>query len=319
MSMLNNKREMIIVASGDLEIEIESIVNVPIEYVYKAHTSAELIPKWWGPAKYETTVEEMDVTPGGKWRYVQKDKDGNVHVFFGEFLDIQPFEKIVWTFRYEPYPDVAEETINFIKLNENQTKIKIRSVFPSKESRDGKLQSGMETGYSESLDRLEKINFNYFNPQKIKFCLWFDNQAEEAVKFYISLFKNSQILSFQKYGPNQPGPEGTVMAISFTLEGEEMMALNGGPIFKFTPAISMYITCDDQNEVDYLWNALTDGGKEDQCGWLVDKYGVSWQIVPKRFNFLIQNGSEEQKQKVMQELFKMKKIDVFKLEQAFNS
>ena len=159
MSQLKQNRKMLILTNSDLDIEIESIINVPIENVFRAHIDPRLIPKWWGPAKYETTVEEMDVRPGGKWRYVQKDQDGKIHVFFGEFLDIQPLKKIVWTFRYEPYPEASEETIEFIKLNKNQTKIHIRSIFPSKESRDGMLHSGMESGYQESLNRLEKLIF----------------------------------------------------------------------------------------------------------------------------------------------------------------
>lgn len=155
----NQKREMTLIISGELEVSLESIVNVPLEFVYKAHSDPLLIPKWWGPAKYETTVEAMDFRVGGKWKFVQNDSEGHKHVFFGEYREIVPLKKITWTFRYEPYPDVSVETVEFIKVNEKQTQLRTRSTYPSKETRDAVLQSGMESGYRESLDRLEKIDF----------------------------------------------------------------------------------------------------------------------------------------------------------------
>ena len=159
MSQLNHERKITIIARGDLEINMESIVNVPRKFVYQAHVDPTLIPKWWGPQKYVTTVVEMDVRPGGKWRYIQRDNKGNKHVFFGEYKEIGPLEKITWTFCYEPYPDISIETVEFIELNEKQTKIIGRSIYPSKEVRDAVLQSGMESGYKESIIRLEKIDF----------------------------------------------------------------------------------------------------------------------------------------------------------------
>ena len=167
MKKQETKREMLVLTQGDLDVTLESKVNVPLEFVYKAHSDPLLIPKWWGPAKYETTVEEMDFRPGGKWRYVQRDSSGKTHVFFGEYREIEPLKKITWTFRYEPYPDVSVETVEFIALNKDQTKIQTRSTYPSKETRDAVLKSGMESGYRESLDRLEKINFMEINHKKI--------------------------------------------------------------------------------------------------------------------------------------------------------
>lgn len=161
MSQANqSNRELIIVSTSDVDIQLESIVNVPLKFVFQAHTDPKLIPYWWGPAKYTTTVEEMDVRPGGKWRYIQQDTKGNRHVFFGEYKEIVPLKKITWTFRYEPYPDISVETVEFFEINEKQTKIRVRSTYPSKEVRDAVLQSGMESGYKESLDRLEKIDFS---------------------------------------------------------------------------------------------------------------------------------------------------------------
>jgi predicted 3-demethylubiquinone-9 3-methyltransferase (glyoxalase superfamily) len=146
--------------------------------------------------------------------------------------------------------------------------------------------------------------------QKINPFLWFDNQAEEAAKFYVSIFKNSKVLH------TMPGPNGTVMGVSFQLDGQEFKALNGGPQFKFTPAISLFVNCETQAEVDELWEKLTaGGGKPGRCGWLTDKYGLSWQIVPTALGELLQAGKGGQ---VMNALMQMDKLDVAKLKQAAN-
>ena len=116
--------------------------------------------------------------------------------------------------------------------------------------------------------------------QKIVPFLWFDGNAEEAMNFYVSVFKNSKVLSVTRYGEAGPGPKGTVMSCTFQLEGQDFYALNGGPQFKFTPAISLFVNCETQQEIDALWKTLSAGGREDQCGWLQDKYGLSWQIIP---------------------------------------
>jgi predicted 3-demethylubiquinone-9 3-methyltransferase (glyoxalase superfamily) len=146
--------------------------------------------------------------------------------------------------------------------------------------------------------------------QKINPFLWFDNQAEEAANFYVSIFKNSKVLH------TMPGPNGTVMGVSFQLDGQEFKALNGGPQFKFTPAISLFVNCEAQAEVDELWEKLTaGGGKPGRCGWLTDKYGLSWQIVPTALGELLQAGKGGQ---VMNALMQMDKLDVAKLKQAAN-
>lgn len=153
--------------------------------------------------------------------------------------------------------------------------------------------------------------------QKITPFLWFDNQAEEAANFYTSIFKNSKIGHTARYsgeGAKASGqPEGTVMTIAFTLDGQNFTAINGGPVFKFTEAISFVINCDGQEEVDYFWNKLTEGGQESQCGWLKDKFGLSWQVIPKQLGELMSgpNGG-----KAMHAMLQMKKIDISKLEEA---
>ena len=151
---------------------------------------------------------------------------------------------------------------------------------------------------------------------KITPFLWFDNQAEEAANFYVSIFKNSKITHIARYPENSPGPHGQVMTVSFVLDGLEFTALNGGPLFKFTEAISLMVTCETQAEVDDLWQKLTAGGAEVQCGWLKDKYGLSWQIVPRALMKLLGDPDRERSSRAMQAMLKMKKIDIAKLEEA---
>jgi len=152
--------------------------------------------------------------------------------------------------------------------------------------------------------------------QKITPFLWFDNNAEEAVNFYVSIFKDSKILSAARYGDAGPGPKGTLMTANFLLDGQEFVALNGGPHFKFTEAISFVVNCDTQAEVDDFWEKLSAGGSEGQCGWLKDKYGLSWQIVPTALPELLQSKDAGKAQRVMQAMLQMKKIDINKLKQA---
>ena len=153
--------------------------------------------------------------------------------------------------------------------------------------------------------------------QKITPCLWFDTQAEEAANFYTSIFKNSQIIEVQRYGEAGPGPAGSAMVVEFEIEGQRYQALNGGPEFHFTEAISLSIDCADQAEVDYLWERLTDGGEESMCGWLKDRYGLSWQVVPRDLPKLLSDPDPEKSGRVMQAMLKMKKINVHALREAY--
>ena len=152
--------------------------------------------------------------------------------------------------------------------------------------------------------------------QKITPFLWFDDQAEEAMNFYCSIFKNSKIGSLTRYGEAGPGAQGTVMSATFQIEGQEFMALNGGPLFAFTEAISFYVNCETQAEVDELWEKLTEGGEEVQCGWLKDKYGLSWQIVPAGLIELLYSQEAEKSRRAMEAMLQMKKLDIEKIRLA---
>jgi len=153
--------------------------------------------------------------------------------------------------------------------------------------------------------------------QRITPFLWFENQAEEAANLYCSIFKNSKIDRISRYGEVGPGPKGQVMIVTFEIEGQKFTALNGGPRFKFDEAISFVVNCETQAEIDYYWEKLTaDGGAESMCGWLKDKYGLSWQIVPASIGELM-SGHPEQSNRVMQAILQMKKLDLPTLEKAY--
>ena len=155
--------------------------------------------------------------------------------------------------------------------------------------------------------------------QKITTYLWFDDNAEEAMSFYVSIFKNSKVLDVARYGDAGPGPKGTVMCGTFQLEGQQFMALNGGPHFKFTEAISLFVNCETQDEVDDLWKKLTaGGGAPSQCGWLKDKFGLSWQIVPSVLLEMMADKHAERAKRVMEAMLQMSKIDIKKLKQAYD-
>lgn len=154
--------------------------------------------------------------------------------------------------------------------------------------------------------------------QKITPFLWFKDNAEEAINFYTSIFKNSKVHHVSRYPDAGPGSPGAFMTGTIELEGQEFMVLNGGPAYSFTPAISFFVDCKSQDEVDYYWNRLLEGGKPDQCGWLTDKFGLSWQIVPTRLGVLLNDPDPVKANRVMQAMLKMVKLDVAELERAYN-
>ena len=153
--------------------------------------------------------------------------------------------------------------------------------------------------------------------QKIVPFLWFDGKAEEAMNFYVSVFKRSKIVRVSRYGDAGPGPKGSVMSCTFQLEGQDFYALNGGPQFKFTPAISLFVNCETQQEVDELWEKLSAGGRADQCGWLQDKYGLSWQIIPTALGRMLNDNDAKKANAAMRAMLQMKKIDIQGLQQAY--
>ncbi|MGV3618895.1 MAG: VOC family protein [Fimbriimonas sp.] len=155
--------------------------------------------------------------------------------------------------------------------------------------------------------------------QKITPFLWFDNDAEEAVNLYVSIFKDAKITEISRYPEGGPAPAGQAMVVAFELFGQQFQALNAGPMFKFTEAVSFVVNCETQDEVDYYWNALTkDGGEGSMCGWVKDKYGLSWQVTPTALGRLYSTGTPEQSQRVMAAMMEMRKLDIGALQRAYN-
>lgn len=154
--------------------------------------------------------------------------------------------------------------------------------------------------------------------QKITPFLWFDGKAEEAANFYVSIFKNSKIGNVTRCGEGAPGPKGSVMSVTFQLDGQHFFALNGGPLFSFTPAISFFVNCETQQEVDELWEKLSEGGKKERCGWLKDRYGLSWQVIPSVLGKLMGDKNAEKAKRVIQAMLQMNKLDIEGLRQAYD-
>lgn len=154
--------------------------------------------------------------------------------------------------------------------------------------------------------------------QNVSTCLWFDDQAEEAAAFYVSLFPNSRIIDTKYYLEGAPRPAGSVLTVQFTLDGAEYVALNGGPHFPFTPAVSLVAYCDSQEAVDTLWRTLSAGGKEGQCGWLTDRYGVSWQVVPRALLKLLNTVDKAASQRAVSAMMKMTKLEIAALQRAYD-
>jgi predicted 3-demethylubiquinone-9 3-methyltransferase (glyoxalase superfamily) len=153
---------------------------------------------------------------------------------------------------------------------------------------------------------------------KISPCLWFDGNAEEAANFYVDTFKGARIVEIMRHTEASPGPAGSVLAVLFELEGEAFMALNGGSEFKFTPAISMFIKCDEQTEIDHYWDALMKGGQSMACGWLTDRFGVTWQIAPRRLLEMLQDPDPVKANRTMQSMMGMIRLDLAALDRAYN-
>ncbi len=157
-----------------------------------------------------------------------------------------------------------------------------------------------------------------WNMQKITPFLWFNDRAEEAARFYISVFKNSSVIETMRCGDAGPGPAGSVMSVTFVLDGQHFIALNGGPHFTFNEAISMFVNCEDQREIDELWEILSEGGEKRDCGWVKDRYGISWQIVPAILGPMLHDSDPARSGRVLKALWQMAKLDVARLQQAYD-
>jgi len=298
-------------------VSVLTKVDAPVEMVWKLWTSPEDIIKWnYASDDWHTPRATNDLREGGKFNIRMEAKNGSEGFdFAGVYDKVIPNERIEYTMG-----DGRKAIIEFYKTN-GKTKI-VETFEPENTNPVGMQHDGWQS-ILNNFKRYAEVKSAFAKPSKITHlitpCLWFDRQAEEAANYYVSVFKNSKIIMrsyYTKEGFDIHGmKEGTVMTVEFQINGQPFTALNGGPFFKFNEAVSLQIYCDTQEEIDYYWNTLIeDGGEEGQCGWLKDKFGVSWQIVPSILSNLMTDP--ERAEKVTRALLKMKKLDIRQLKDA---
>jgi len=312
------------------DLVVTRIIDAPLPLVWQAWTDPAHVMRWWGPKYYTSPSCKIDLREGGSYIFsmrAPKEMGGQDSYTAGVYQKIVPMERLEFTQslsdkdgnRIDPAqvgmpPDFPKEirTVVVFKALGNMTELTITEYNWT----PGQMAVYSLAGMHQSIDKLAESLANA-PKQTITPFLWFNDQAEEAVKFYTSIFKNSKVGSISRYGPEGPGPNGSVMSVTFSLNGQDFMALNGGPIYTFNPAISFYVNCETQEEVDELWEKLSEGGEEVQCGWLTDKFGLSWQIVPSILNKLLQDKDARKAQSVTRAMLQMKKLDIEALKLAY--
>lgn len=297
-------------------VSVQTKIDAPLDLVWKLWTTPEDIVKWNNASEdWHTPRAINDLRTGGKFSNRMEAINGREGFNFeGTYDKVIPNERIDYTIG-----DGRRVSIVFSRTN-GKTKI-VENFEPEKEN----LVELQHNGWQAILDnfkRYAEIKSAFSKPPKITHpiapCLWFDERAEEAADFYTSVFKNSKILSksyYTKEGFEIHGQkEGAILTVDFEINGQPYTILNGGPLFKFSEAISLQVFCDTQEEIDYYWSRLTEGGQEGQCGWLKDKYGLSWQVTPSILPKLLKDPLKAEK--VMRTFLQMKKFDIEKLKQA---
>lgn len=330
-------------------LEIIRVFDSGVKKVWEMWTKPALVKKWWGPKDFTSPTVKINFKVGGKYLYCMRgaaSPSSPIKDFWstGVYKEIIPFKKIVITDSFSDekgnivpasyygmkgdFPLELEVILTF-EESDGKTKMTLNHIgIPS-----GEMADATKQGWNSSFDKIDEILKNQENTtkQKITPCLWFDNQAEEAVNFYVSIFsakdKSSskkqksrieKITRYDKAGANASKmPIGSVMTIEFYLNGEQFLALNGGLYFKFSGAISFIVNCDTQEEINYYWQNLSKGGEKGQCGWINrDKYGITWQVVPEILNKLLADKDPKKSGRVMEAMLKMTKIDISKLKKA---
>lgn len=298
---------------ADNQIHIERRFQAPAALVWRAWTTPELVARWWSDDTMPIQSVDIDLRPGGSWRYVIAGPDGSEMGWHGTFREVEPTHRLVSTEVFEGFPDA--EAVNTLTLAEANgvTTLSVLVQHSCQAHRDGHLQAGMEPGMQRAMDRIEGILTDLNAPApKVVTCLWFRDQAEEAARFYTSLLADSAVQFVAR-----PSPDAPAMMVGFTLGGVAYQALNGARQ-EFNETASISVTTRDQAETDRLWSALTAmGGAESMCGWCRDRYGVSWQVVPQHLPSLIGGPDRTGAQRAMQAMLKMRKIDVAALEAAY--
>jgi predicted 3-demethylubiquinone-9 3-methyltransferase (glyoxalase superfamily)/uncharacterized protein YndB with AHSA1/START domain len=321
------------VQSGEKEdIVITRILDAPVELVWRAWTQPEHVMRWWGPKYYTSPSCKIDFREGGKYIFTMRapeNQGGQDSYTSGVYLKIVPMERLEFTQglsdengdRIDPaqigmppdFPQEIRTVVTFKRIREDMTELTITEYGWT----PGQMYVYSLAGMQQSIDKLAESLKKGSIIKKITPFLWFDDQAEEAMNFYISIFKNSRILRITRFGDEVPGPKGKVMTATFVLDGQELMALNGGPEFKFNEAVSFFVNCETQEEVDELWEKLSEGGEKGECGWLKDKYGLSWQIVPTILGEMLNDPDPFKAKRATEAMLKMSKLDIAGLKQAY--
>jgi predicted 3-demethylubiquinone-9 3-methyltransferase (glyoxalase superfamily)/uncharacterized protein YndB with AHSA1/START domain len=320
-----------------MKITVETTVKSPIAKVWAAYTTPDDIKQWNTASEdWHTTQSTVDLRVGGAFSSRMEAKDGSFGFdFAGTYTRIVPHELIEYSF--------GDRTgvVEFI-AGENGVMVRVtfeaESEHPVEQQRQGwqsilnnfarHVEPGSELSSSEEYkdtgvqqaDATSDASLSTTPTlQKITPCLWFNFNAEEAVNHYVSIFKNSKVLEVLRYGDSMPALKGKVLTMRFELEGQQFLALNAGPQHPFTEAISLSVDCADQAEVDALWARLTLGGSESNCSWLKDKFGLSWQIVPRALVAMLSDQDAAKATRVMQAMMTMRKIDIAAIQAAFDS
>jgi len=330
---MRHAESVIVGAQGERELLMTRAFDAPRKLVFDAFTKPELVQRWLlGPEGWTMPVCEIDLRVGGRYRFVwRRERDGSEMGMSGVYREIVAPERIVSTERFdEPwYPGEAVGTLVFVE-QDGRTTVTQTMLYESRAARDSVLASPMEQGVEASYIRLDEIlattgrhpspgGYEERPMKRITPFLWFDGNAEEAMNFYVSVFENSLVVRVHRRGGGDGASKGAVTSVEFQLEGQEFLALNGGPHFKFSPAISLFVSCETQAEVDELWEKLSAGGERQRCGWLRDRYGLSWQIIPSVLGKLLHDEDPVKAQRVMAAMLQMEKLDIGALERAYAS
>lgn len=314
------------------DIVITRILDAPVELVWKAWTEPERVTHWWGPKYYTSPSCKIDLREGGRYIFCMRapqEQGGGDSYTSGVYLKIVPMEHLEFTQglsdengnRIDPsqlgmppdFPKEIRTVVTFKPIRADMTELTVTEYGWT----PGQMYVYSLAGMQQSIDKLAESLEKGTHTRKITPFLWFNDQAEEAMNFYVSIFKNSKVLNITRFGDEVPGPNGKVRTGTFVLDGQELMALNGGPEFKFNEAVSLYVNCETQDEVDYLWEKLSEGGEKGDCGWIKDKYGLSWQIVPTVLGEMLSDPDSVRAKRVTEAMLKMKKLDIAGLKQAY--
>ncbi len=304
------------------DLTLTRILDAPRALVYEVWTEPKHLARWWGPHGFTNPECRADARPGGEI-FIRMVGHGYDHGMKGRFDELVPPERIVFTSLLEDNEGTTfleiRTTVTLAEHGAGKTALTVHAhvVFAGTGS-DGPL-GGMEEGWTQSLERLGTYTSG-LRPEKITPFLWFDGRAEEAMHFYTSVFANAKVLGVSRYGEAGPGAPGRVMTATFEIEGQRFIALNGGPHYSFTPAVSFMVHCETQAEVDTYWDRFSaDGGQPIQCGWITDTFGLTWQIVPRVLLEMIGDDDEKKSTAVMKAMMEQVKFDISELRKAYDS